>query len=208
MEGKSTVVKVIIRLIRSLLEGIADLDEKIEEAVAAHPDFFIFDSLPGAGAVLAPRLLAAFGSQRERYGSAGEVQAYSGIAAVKGEERKKQVGTLPHRLPQVSTAKLSRMGGLLHRTLGVGTKRLPATTPPRRRTPPSGTSSSVQMDSHCFVLGRTELLVMRANIRPRSPGAAFLWLPLMSLLSGKCEQPCGYAVGRLWRSIEISKKFT
>ena len=66
IEAKSTVVKVIVQLIRSLVQGIADLDEKIEEAAAAHPDFFIFDSLPGAGAVMAPRLLAAFGSQRER----------------------------------------------------------------------------------------------------------------------------------------------
>jgi hypothetical protein len=47
--------------IRSLIRGVADLDRKIE-AAAAHPDFFIFESLPGAGAVLAPRLLAAFGS--------------------------------------------------------------------------------------------------------------------------------------------------
>ena len=90
IEAKSTVVKVIMRVIGSLLEGIADLDEKIEEAAAAHPDFFIFDSLPGAGAVLAPRLLAAFGSQRERYGSAGEVQAYSGIAPVMERSGKKK----------------------------------------------------------------------------------------------------------------------
>jgi hypothetical protein len=41
IEAKSTVVKVIVRLIGSLLEGIADLDEKIEEAATAHPDFFI-----------------------------------------------------------------------------------------------------------------------------------------------------------------------
>jgi len=53
------VVKVIVQLIRGLLQGIAELDGKIAEAAAAHPDFFIFDSLPGAGAVLAPRLLAA-----------------------------------------------------------------------------------------------------------------------------------------------------
>ena len=90
IEAKSTVVKVIMRMIGSLLEGIADLDEKIEEAAAAHPDFFIFDSLPGAGAVLAPRLLAAFGSQRERYGNAGEVQAYSGIAPVMERSEKKK----------------------------------------------------------------------------------------------------------------------
>src|SRR6516225_9766576 len=90
IEAKSTVVKVIVWVIGSLLEGIADLDEKIQEAAAAHPDFFIFDSLPGAGAVLAPRLLAAFGSQRERYGNAGEVQAYSGIAPVMERSGKKK----------------------------------------------------------------------------------------------------------------------
>ena len=90
IEAKSTVVKVTVRMMRNLLEGIAALDEKIEEAAAAHPDFFIFDSLPGAGAVMAPRLLAAFGSQRERYGSAGEVQTYSGIAPVIERSGKKK----------------------------------------------------------------------------------------------------------------------
>ena len=82
IEAKSTFVKVIVQLIRTLREGLADLDEKIEEAAAAHPDFFIFESLPGAGPVLAPRLLVAFGSQRERYHNASEVQTYSGIAPV------------------------------------------------------------------------------------------------------------------------------
>ena len=90
VEAKSMVVKVIVQLVRSLIEGIADLDEKIEEAAAAHPDFFIFESLPGAGAVMAPRLLAAFGSQRERYGSAREVQSYTGIAPVTERSGKKQ----------------------------------------------------------------------------------------------------------------------
>src|ERR1700758_3705278 len=90
IEAKSTVVKVTVQVIRSLMEGIADLDEKIEEAAAAHPDFFIFESLPGAGAVMAPRLLAASGSQRERYGSAREVQSYTGIAPVTERSGKKQ----------------------------------------------------------------------------------------------------------------------
>jgi transposase len=90
IEAKSMVVRVIVQVIVSLLEGIADLDKKIEEAAAVHPDFFIFDSLPGAGAVMAPRLLAAFGSQRERYGSAGEVQTYTGIAPVMETSGKKK----------------------------------------------------------------------------------------------------------------------
>ena len=82
IEAKGMVVKVIVQVIPCLVQGIADLDKKIEAAAAAHPDFFIFDSLPGAGAVLAPRLLAVFGSKRERYDSAWEVQCYSGIAPV------------------------------------------------------------------------------------------------------------------------------
>jgi transposase len=82
IEAKRAVVKVTVQLIRSLRAAIAELDGKIAEAAAAHPDFFIFASLPGAGEVMAPRLLAAFGSQRDRYDSANEVQVYSGIAPV------------------------------------------------------------------------------------------------------------------------------
>jgi len=63
---------------------IAVLDERIEETAAAHPDFFIFKSLPGAGPAL------AFGSQRERYRNASEVQTYSGIAPVMEKSGKKQ----------------------------------------------------------------------------------------------------------------------
>ena len=90
IEAKSAMVKVSTQLIRSLVRGIADLDRKIEEAAAAHPDFFIFESLPGAGAALAPRLLVAFGSQRERYANAEEVQAYTGIAPVTERSGKKK----------------------------------------------------------------------------------------------------------------------
>ena len=88
IEAKGMVVKVIVQVIPHLVQGIADLDKKIEEAAEAHPDFFIFDSLPGAGAVLAPRLLAVFGSQRERYDSARELQCYSGIAPVTAKSGK------------------------------------------------------------------------------------------------------------------------
>jgi hypothetical protein len=49
MEAKSTVVKVIVQLIRSLVEGIADLDEKIEEAAATHPDFLSSIPCPERG---------------------------------------------------------------------------------------------------------------------------------------------------------------
>ncbi len=46
-------------------------------------DWAIFDSLPGAGDVMAPRLMAALGSRRERFESADELQSFAGIAPVK-----------------------------------------------------------------------------------------------------------------------------
>ena len=49
LEAKRAMVQVNAQLLRTLLEGIANLDSKIEEAANPHPDFFIFESLPGAG---------------------------------------------------------------------------------------------------------------------------------------------------------------
>ena len=48
----------------------------------AHPDFPIMDSFPGAGPALAPRLIAALGTDRSRFQSAQELQCYTGIAPV------------------------------------------------------------------------------------------------------------------------------
>ena len=47
-----------------------------------HSDSELFKSLPGAGNVFAPRLLVAFGSDRERYACAEDVIKYAGIAPV------------------------------------------------------------------------------------------------------------------------------
>jgi len=81
-EPAVATVQVVLELLAVLRQGIARFDKLIEAAAYEHPDFFIFDSLPGAGAVMAPRVLAAFGSQRERYRTAAEMQQYSGIAPV------------------------------------------------------------------------------------------------------------------------------
>jgi hypothetical protein len=42
----------------------------------------IFDSFPGSGDALGPRLLSAWGTERDRYDSADSMQKYSGIAPV------------------------------------------------------------------------------------------------------------------------------
>lgn len=65
------------------LRPTPSLASETTEAVALHhPETSLFAKLPGAGAVLQPRLIVAFGTQRDRYASASEVQAYFGIAPV------------------------------------------------------------------------------------------------------------------------------
>lgn len=84
------IVQSIVRSVYPLTESIGLLDEEIEERFQAHPDMAIFDSLPGAGSVMAPRLLAAMGSDRSRFDSACEIQKYSGIAPVIERSGKKE----------------------------------------------------------------------------------------------------------------------
>jgi transposase len=76
------VVGTWLRVIAELNAGIRKLDEESDKLYNAHPDAFIFRSFPGAGPAMAPRLLVAFGSQRDRFASAREIQSFSGIAPV------------------------------------------------------------------------------------------------------------------------------
>ncbi len=82
IETSVSMVQTIMRVLRPTMESIDRLDEEIKTRFHAHPDRAIFDSFPGAGSALAPRLLAAMGSDRSRFESASEVQQYSGIAPV------------------------------------------------------------------------------------------------------------------------------
>lgn len=66
----------------SLLEPLAEYDRQLAKLMDQHADGEIFRSFPGAGPALAPRLLAAFGTDRSRLESASQVQTYCGIAPV------------------------------------------------------------------------------------------------------------------------------
>ena len=75
-------VQLICRQLQLVQQTLANFEPQIASAYAAHPDQVVFASLPGAGPVLGPRLLASLGSQRERFGAASELQHYTGIAPV------------------------------------------------------------------------------------------------------------------------------
>jgi transposase len=83
LEAGALTARGLVALIHTLRDIVARLDQRIEQLVATHPEGALFASLPGAGPVLMPRLIVAFGTRRERYDSAYEVQCYSGIAPVK-----------------------------------------------------------------------------------------------------------------------------
>ena len=68
--------------LRTLHAVLHTYRQRIEAGFAAQPDHALFQSLPGAGPKLAPRLHAAFGTQREQYASAQSVQQLSGTAPV------------------------------------------------------------------------------------------------------------------------------
>jgi transposase len=66
-----------------LRQSIREIELEIAALARKQEDWAIFDSLPGAGDVMAPRLMAALGSRRERFDSANELQCFAGIAPVK-----------------------------------------------------------------------------------------------------------------------------
>jgi hypothetical protein len=68
------LVHALVAQLRVTVPALADCDTAIAPCAQEHPDFPLFNALPGAGAVFAPRLLVAFGEQRERCTSAEEVQ--------------------------------------------------------------------------------------------------------------------------------------
>lgn len=82
VETSALTVQMLARQIRLLGPSIARYEKEIEKLRATHPDDPLFSSLPGAGPALAPRLLVAFGTDRDRFQSAREVQQSSGIAPV------------------------------------------------------------------------------------------------------------------------------
>jgi transposase len=82
IDSFSLRVQLIARQLQLLQQTIHSFDQQIAAAFARHPDRAIFESLPGAGPVLGPRLLASVGSQRERFGRAANLQCYTGVAPV------------------------------------------------------------------------------------------------------------------------------
>ncbi len=92
-------VELVCRQLQLVTRAGADYDRQIAAVFPRHPDRAIFARLPGAGPVLAPRLLAALGAQRERYATAAALQCFTGLAPVPKQSGGQRVVRRRYRCP-------------------------------------------------------------------------------------------------------------
>jgi transposase len=76
------LVVALCKQMLTLIENIRIYDKQIHNLFTTMPDAEIFNSLPGTGPCLAPRLLAAIGEDRSRFNNALEIQNYAGLSPV------------------------------------------------------------------------------------------------------------------------------
>lgn len=81
----------LVSQLKELIATLKNFDREIEETANGLADYPIFKALPGAGQHLAPRLMVAFGEQRDRFGDANAVQQFAGIAPVTKRSGKKKL---------------------------------------------------------------------------------------------------------------------
>lgn len=90
IKSYSLQMQALVGQLRQLRESIKEYDREIMRIYTSHADASIIASFPGTGKVFGPRLIAALGTDRSRFGSAQELENYSGIAPVMERSGKKQ----------------------------------------------------------------------------------------------------------------------
>ena len=91
VEAKTRRVLALVAQLETLQEHIRGYEAEIERLLKAHPDGEIFRSLPGAGTLLAARMLGSPGDRRDRYGDVRAVQALAGTAPLTRPSGKRTV---------------------------------------------------------------------------------------------------------------------
>ncbi len=76
------MARAIAEQIKTLNASIVNYENEIYRVYQLHQDKHIFDSLPGAGEIMAPRLLAALGTDRAKFNSSNELLCFTGVAPI------------------------------------------------------------------------------------------------------------------------------
>jgi transposase len=89
--ARAMAVAALVAQLRVLQAHLAGIEAEIERRYVVHPEHTFFRNLPGAGPVMGPRLVAAFGTDRSRLESPEATQKIFGVAPViqsSGKSRK------------------------------------------------------------------------------------------------------------------------
>jgi transposase len=84
-------ISVLATLLLSLVQQKRQTIRRVQQLFSTHPDQHIFASLPGAGELLAPKLLVMFGDHRERFPNATAIQTLAGTCPVTIQSGKKRI---------------------------------------------------------------------------------------------------------------------
>jgi len=84
-------VRILAELLLPQVLRRTEALSSLAQLFSQHPDALIFDSLPGAGELLAPALLAKFGDHRDRFPTPAGVQALAGTCPVTKKSGKRKV---------------------------------------------------------------------------------------------------------------------
>ena len=90
IEAGTLTVQMLAQQLKALGPYILRYEKEIAQLFDRHPDSPLFNHLPGAGPTLGPRLLTAFGTDRERFHSATEAVTFFGVAPVTEQSGKSQ----------------------------------------------------------------------------------------------------------------------
>jgi transposase len=82
IKTKSRLMLALVAQLLPLIEQIKAYDQEIADRFLTHADSQIFESLPGAGKRLAPRVLAEWGEDRKRSTDTRSIQALAGTCPV------------------------------------------------------------------------------------------------------------------------------
>ena len=81
--AQSLLVQSLTQELATLNPVLARYEKQIAKLFVAHTDHDLWDSFPGAGPALGPRLAVAWGTQRDRFPDPQAMPCFSGIAPVK-----------------------------------------------------------------------------------------------------------------------------
>jgi len=82
LAAKSLLAVSLAKLLRTLQAQLDQYRHQITQLFEQHPHHDLFDSLPGAGVTLAPRLLGSLGAQPDRFTDPQTLQCLAGTAPV------------------------------------------------------------------------------------------------------------------------------